>query len=165
MTTQTRITLKKVRIAKIQSEETLAYTADIYFDGEKVAYARNDGCGGETLINPFQNTFAAMKRADDFACSLPADTSHGITIDSSLERVANSLAYDEEIARELKSRIKRGVMFIKGSAENPQGTIYRLRVPRGRKLSEGFDAVRKRGYTPINDLPFDVALRLYKELE
>jgi len=165
MTTQTRITLKKVRIAKIQSEETLAYTADIYFDGEKVAYARNDGCGGETLINPFQNTFAAMKRADDFACSLPADTSHGITIDSSLERVANSLAYDEEIARELKSRIKRGVMFIKGSAENPQGTIYRLRVPRSRKMSEGLDWVRKRGYTPINDIPFDVALRLYKELE
>ena len=165
MANQTRITLKKVRIAKIQSEETLAYTADIYFDGEKVAYARNHGCGGETLINPFQNTFAAMKRADDFACSLPADTSHGITIDSSLERVANSLAYDEEIARELKSRIKRGVMFIKGSAENPQGTIYRLRVPRSRKMSEGLDWVRKRGYTPINDLPFDVALRLYKELE
>jgi len=165
MANQTRITLKKVRIAKIQSEETLAYTADIYFDGEKVAYARNDGCGGETLINPFQNTFAAMKRADDFACSLPADTSHGITIDSSLERVANSLAYDEEIARELKSRIKRGVMFIKGSAENPQGTIYRLRVPRSRKMSEGLDWVRKRGYTPINDIPFDVALRLYKELE
>ena len=165
MTTQTRITLKKVRIAKIQSEETLAYTADIYFDGEKVAYARNDGCGGETLINPFQNTFTAMKRADEFACSLPADTSHGITIDSSLERVANSLAYDEEIARELKSRIKRGVMFIKGSAENPQGTIYRLRVPRSRKMSEGLDWVRKRGYTPINDIPFDVALRLYKELE
>ena len=56
-------------------------------------------------------------------------------------------------------------MFIKGSAENPQGPIYRLRVPRGRKVSEGLDAVRKRGYTPINDLPFDVALRLYKELE
>ena len=165
MTTQTRITLKKVRIAKNLSEETLAYTADIYFDGEKVAYARNDGCGGETLINPFQNTFTAMKRADEFACSLPADTSHGITIDSSLAWVVYSLAYDEEIAQELKSRIKRGVMFIKGSAENPQGPIYRLRVPRGRKVSEGLDAVRKRGYTPINDLPFDVALRLYKELE
>jgi len=106
-----------------------------------------------------------MKRVDEFACSLPANTSHGITIDPSLEWVVNSLAYDEKIARELKSRIKRGVMFIKGSAENPQGTIYRLRVPRGRKMSEGLDWVRERGYTPINDLPFDVALRLYKELD
>jgi hypothetical protein len=42
--------------------------------------------------------------------------------------------------------------------------VYRLRVPRGRKVSEGLDVVRKRGNTPINDLPFDVALRLYKEV-
>lgn len=45
-----KIELKKLKIAEHLSEETTAYTADVYIDGKCIGYAKNDGQGGETDI-------------------------------------------------------------------------------------------------------------------
>ena len=37
------IELKNIKIAEHLSEETTAFTADIFVNGKKVGYARNDG--------------------------------------------------------------------------------------------------------------------------
>ena len=43
-----RLTIKKMNVALNLSRETTAFTADIYYEGEKVGSAENDGNGGAT---------------------------------------------------------------------------------------------------------------------
>lgn len=47
------IELRNVKYSPSLSEETSAFTADIYINGKKSGYARNDGRGGDTLVNPY----------------------------------------------------------------------------------------------------------------
>lgn len=46
------ITLKKIRIADSLSEETLAFTADVYWNGRKIGVAENRGNGGCSSLCP-----------------------------------------------------------------------------------------------------------------
>lgn len=43
-----KIELKNFQFFERMSEETNAFVADVYVNGVKVAYAKNDGRGGET---------------------------------------------------------------------------------------------------------------------
>lgn len=40
------VSMKKVVVHEDMSEETLCFTADVYFNGKKVGVAKNNGCGG-----------------------------------------------------------------------------------------------------------------------
>jgi hypothetical protein len=46
-----RMQLKSLRIARSQSQETLAYTVSIYLDGKRIARASNSGTGGGTIVH------------------------------------------------------------------------------------------------------------------
>jgi hypothetical protein len=54
-----KIELKKLKVAEHLSEETTAYSADVYVNGKCIGYAQNNGQGGET----------------DIRCHFPADSS------------------------------------------------------------------------------------------
>ena len=43
-----KIELKKISFNERMSEETNAFVADLYINGKKVGYVKNDGCGGCT---------------------------------------------------------------------------------------------------------------------
>lgn len=45
------IQLKKLAIFPRMSEETTAFAADVWVDGAKVGYAKNDGHGGSTFVD------------------------------------------------------------------------------------------------------------------
>ena len=45
-----RLTIKKMNVALNLSRETTAFTADIFYEGEKVGSAENDGNGGATTV-------------------------------------------------------------------------------------------------------------------
>lgn len=45
------ITFKKLQIANSLSEETMAYTADVYWEGRPLGHIRNDGNGGFSLFH------------------------------------------------------------------------------------------------------------------
>lgn len=45
-----RLTAKKMDVALNLSEETTAFTADIYMDGKRIGSAQNDGHGGNTFL-------------------------------------------------------------------------------------------------------------------
>jgi len=45
-----KLQLKKLRIYTSMSEETLCFETDVYVDGKKVAYAKDDGRGGEVEL-------------------------------------------------------------------------------------------------------------------
>jgi len=46
------ITLKKVKINKAMSQETLCFSADVYEDNKLVAHVENNGIGGSTMVYP-----------------------------------------------------------------------------------------------------------------
>ncbi len=48
-----KIELKNVSFSERMSEETNAFVADIYVNGKKSGYAKNDGRGGSTNVQPW----------------------------------------------------------------------------------------------------------------
>lgn len=55
------ITLKKLHISRQLSEETIAYSAEVYWSGRKIGYIHNDGHGGSSCLTP-----AIAGRGGDF---------------------------------------------------------------------------------------------------
>ena len=49
--TAPRVELKKLQVFLRMSEETLAFAADVYVDGKKAGFAKNDGHGGCTMVH------------------------------------------------------------------------------------------------------------------
>lgn len=69
-----KLELKNVKINEAFSQETLMFKADLFADGKKIAYAHNDGHGGCTWYNAYENQREALAKAEAFAISLPSTT-------------------------------------------------------------------------------------------
>ena len=67
-----KLELKNVKINEAFSEETLMFMADLFVNGKKVAYANNDGRGGCTFYNAYENQREALAKAEAYAKSLPS---------------------------------------------------------------------------------------------
>jgi hypothetical protein len=48
------------------------FKADLFADGKKIAYANNDGHGGCTWYNAYENQREALAKAEAFALTLPS---------------------------------------------------------------------------------------------
>lgn len=71
-----KITLKRLKVYPRLSEETTAFNADVYADGVLIAYAQNDGHGGETRIDAAKPELRAkVAEAEAWAKTLPPITS------------------------------------------------------------------------------------------
>ena len=66
--------LKKLKIHPDMSEETTAFSAEVWRGGRLIGYAKNDGRGGETSIQ--QSERSVMVEAEDWARSLPPESSY-----------------------------------------------------------------------------------------
>lgn len=71
-----KIELKKLKIAEHMSEETTAFTAEIYVNGVNAGYAKNDGHGGSTFYhcNPDEKSRNLIKNAEQHCLTLPSQT-------------------------------------------------------------------------------------------
>lgn len=66
------ITVKNHKVSESQSQETQAYTADVYVDGVKAFFARNDGNGGADMFTPINaGGRDLLAAAEKWASSLP----------------------------------------------------------------------------------------------
>lgn len=70
-----KLELKNVKINEAFSEETLMFKADLFVDGKKVGYANNDGRGGCTFYNAYENQREKLKEAEAYALTLPSTIS------------------------------------------------------------------------------------------
>ena len=68
-----KLELKNIKVNLAFSEETTMFQADIYANGKKIGYAKNDGRGGSTWYNPYEGTFGLLRLAEAFAETLPSD--------------------------------------------------------------------------------------------
>lgn len=113
-----KIELKNVKISESLSEETTAFTADIFVDGKKAGYARNDGRGGCTEYHSFQETRELLNKAEKFALTLPK-TVYEINgnkheFDSNLESVIDDLIANiekEKFQKKIEKACLKGIMF------------------------------------------------------
>jgi len=68
-----KIQLKKIYFSEQMSEETNAFTADLWINGKKIAYVKNDGHGGCTNYNTYDPSLRPiLKEAENYCESLPS---------------------------------------------------------------------------------------------
>ena len=67
-----KLQLKKVYFSEQLSEETNAFTADIYFNNKKIAYVKNDGHGGCNNIQMYEGQRSQLAEAEVYAKTLPS---------------------------------------------------------------------------------------------
>lgn len=113
-----KIELKSLRIYDKMSEETIAFTADVYVNGKKVAYAKNEGCGGCTYYHSYPNADRALLGAAEGYCKgLPPEKSeyNGKTyeMEQSLESVIDEWVYrvhNEKINAAFKKKLEKNMI-------------------------------------------------------
>lgn len=94
-----RYTLKNIKHLPSLSQETEAFTADIYVDGKKAGYAENHGQGGETNIQPS----ALHDQMSAYAATLPPTTAHGHTYQPTADSIVDDLLAAHLTAKEAKA--------------------------------------------------------------
>lgn len=145
-----KIQVKNIKIYERMSEETTAFTADIFVDGQKVGYAKNDGHGGCSDYSWYEGYGERIRQAEAYCKQTP---------DYSLERLIDEAVdakYREQFEKKLKKDMERGICY--GTEESysleywPNYTIETLlKHPKG--LSTIQNAVNKlveRGETILN---------------
>lgn len=91
-----RLKLSNIKFHEDMSEETNAFTAQLFIDGINVAFCKNDGNGGETNIraNYYENDEARTKKerallqeAIEYAKTVPHDYSFPNSLDSIIDEM------------------------------------------------------------------------------
>lgn len=159
MVVSMKIELKNVHYSAALSEETNAFTADIWVDGKKAGYAKNGGTGGNTDVGP-QELF---DRLQAHGATLPKkDLGDGITVDQDAESLVDDAFTEWLLTRDLKSLMRKGAVVTLTDKPGLYTMTKKGVAPDtyARAVSENKE---KCGVKQVlNVMPFDVALALYK---
>ena len=117
-----KITLKKVKLYPEISEETLAYSADLYIDGKLTAQASNRGQGEADLYTPTRfgassngEAQARIRAAEEFFSQKTVTFESGgrpYTMKGSLEIAVGEVLAHHESATQLRKRMGKHVVFV-----------------------------------------------------
>jgi hypothetical protein len=96
------IELKKISFNERMSEETNCFVADLYIDGKKVGYCKNNGHGGCTDIHGnSKDDFTVIAKAKEYCKTLPKEKMFGKEFEQTLEDVV-----DKKLEEYLKAKQK-----------------------------------------------------------
>ena len=119
-----KIELKKFQFFERMSEETNAFVADVYANGVKIAYAKNDGHGGDTFYYPEPKNAKLLAEAEAYCKTLPPTvypSSFGgkdLVIESNLTNVIDDLvcaAIKAKDDKKLEKKMEKAIMWgVKG---------------------------------------------------
>ena len=99
-----KIELKRISFNERMSEETNCFVADLYINGKKVGYVKNDGQGGCTDYHGYtKEDNEIIREAEAYCKTLPDVTSHGYVLKQNLELVIDIL-FEEHITAKLKAK-------------------------------------------------------------
>lgn len=131
-----KIELKKIQIFLAMSEETTAFVADVFVDGVKTAYAKNDGHGGGSYYHPYEGKRELLEKAEKFCLTLPAQTidmgggRSPFVLEMNLEVVIDDLVTAELKRKEQKKFEKKMVDTIMWGVPNGlQYTQVKFKFP------------------------------------
>jgi len=109
-----KIELKKIEFSERMSEETNCFVADLYINGKKVGYCRNQGHGGCTDYNANSpENRKTIAEAEEYCKTLPKIKSGKYEWDNSLEHTIYQLFEDWLKAKEQKKmerKMKSGIL-------------------------------------------------------
>ena len=114
-----KIELKKISFNEIMSEETNCFVADLYVDGKKIGYCKNDGHGGCTDIHGNRkDDFEVIAKANEYCKTLPKEVMFGREFEQTLEDVIDNLLFEylkaKDKAKAEKKMLKQqltGILF------------------------------------------------------
>lgn len=113
-----KIELKKLKIAEHMSEETTAFTADIFVNGKEAGYAKNDGHGGCTFYHAYEGKRSLMEAAEKHCLTLPPIKYDGalgpMEIKMNLEHFIDQLVEDElkkKDQKKFEKRMEKSIMW------------------------------------------------------
>lgn len=156
-----KIELKKVKVAASLSEETVAYTADVYVDGKLFAHASNHGHGGPDLFHPAKgfgvsDVVALEKLVKE---TYPKTEFFGKLLDESLEAICQGLAEQDRLKTNFRSKLSKHFVMEDG------GKIYQAKKAKGREVEHlaKLKAAHPRARI-LNEMPFDAAWDVYYAL-
>lgn len=160
-----QIELKNIKHARSLSEETNAFTADIWIDGDKVGYAKNNGQGGGTDIRPLEGQRDKLREAEKWAASLPSEIVElgdgPIELKPRLDTVVDELVEDDLMVKDLQKEFRRGVVV-----HNEDGSMGVYPYKKGMAAADKKrmqEVVRQKGKTVLNDLPKEDLLAQTKQ--
>ena len=103
--------LKSVYFSERMSEETNAFTADLWLGNKKVAYIKNDGHGGSTYYNAYDKMRPLLTKAEIYAQSLPRVKYRNAEWDMNLEHLIDDMFTEWLKNKELSKHSKKGILY------------------------------------------------------
>lgn len=103
------------------SQETIAFDADVRWDGRLIGHARNDGGGGMAIFHRAEQAAKAdLDAASAFAESFVVDLGEGQTsvchcLADYLDHLAGEVSFDDQQRRWLKRTMKSKVVYLVGT--------------------------------------------------
>lgn len=163
------IELKSIKMHVGLSQETPAYTAKLYVDGEYFCHVANSGHGGpddryrKMDENP-HGLLAELKELDERLYGFHPEHSFkgkdGTMHHMALEVLCHTAAWDHVEERNLRSKLSKKVMF----TAKAQTELMHYKAKKSEQLMKYAREHLEKGEAILNDLPFEEAFVLYKKI-
>jgi len=132
-----KIELRRISYNARLSQETSAYTADVWINGVKRGSVQNSGTGGPDIIHPF----SLQKEINDYAQTLPPIEFHGTELTMNAEMIFSDLLNRHLVGKNLQRKMKTKTLFTVAD-----GKVWEVKGSTPPK-----DAVKVLNYLPLED--------------
>lgn len=156
-----KIELRKIALHKGLSEETPAYTADVYADGVLVCHVKNEGHGGCDYQYPAKGkTRKDIDVVEAFCKALPKVSFHGRELGQSLEMICHTQVWDQDLVKTVKRDLSSKVMFTK-----KDGKLYQIKAKGDADKQKVIAFVKSKADTVsvLNEMSLPDAVAIYKK--
>ena len=162
-----KIELKKINHSKSLSEETPAYSAQVYVDGVHVCDVSNHGTGGPDMQRPARGTdhkdLAALdakikatypKQTYDFGDGKKGE------YETDLELLCHLLLDRADLEKTVRRDLSKKVMFVKPA----DGKLYGVKLTHPSHRDAAIKAVKERHgiAKTVNEMTLDEAVKVYE---
>ena len=126
-----KIELKSIKFSEALSEETNAFTANLYINGKLAGYCKNQGHGGCTDYYGIEKHSSDIIKEAEAYCKAQPDIDFGtFTVPNNLEHTIDLLLEDwlkAKEAKKLERKMKTCVLV--GIPDNPNYGVYNFKRP------------------------------------
>lgn len=169
-----KIEMKNISYYKRGSEETPCYNATVYINGKKAIEVSNDGHGGCDRQHTYPQCAFNLREINEWCVAKFGQSTweYGgktYSTDLDLEHYCHDELYNWLDAKELKKELKKNYVCVeKDKVENKQFLVTWKKGTKGNNADDYFKNFLKTDYPHmvdkcLNFLPFDQALKLFKE--
>jgi hypothetical protein len=141
-----KIELKNVKTSAAMSQESQAFTADVWVNGIKSGHVENQGTGGISMITPP----ALHNKIEEYTKTLPPIQAYGMDIPVNADFFISNILEKQLRSKKLTSLLKKYIVFRKSNAPINK-RIYTIKTR----------PTNTEGIIILNDIPFEEALELF----